>query len=425
MLKALERTSGLLLAGGLVLSGCVATPAPDPQRPSEPVASSPDPAPATAPPVAAPVDFQLTPSGFADLPGWASADLAPPLAALQRQCSVWRLRPPDAPLGQGRYGGVLSDWLPACAIADTIQPGQERWFFESYFMPMSVSGPGEAKLTAYFEPVIEARRMPEGAYTEPLLRRPSDMVTVDLGAFAEARDDNALRGGPRALTGRLTGDRVEPYPKREAIAPGPGQIIAWAHPADVYNLQVQGSGRLRFPDGSQTRAAFAAQNGYRWVSALGALRSTGALAAASWASFRLWLDNNPERIRSALNADPSYVFFAEEIILDPAIGPRGSAGVPLTPMASIAVDPAYHPYGGLVFVDGTYNNAPFQRLMVAQDTGGAIRRGPLRGDVFWGTGPAAGLEAERMNAPARWWTLLPRPADIPVASLSGVARAAP
>ncbi|HRE45627.1 MAG TPA: 3D domain-containing protein, partial [Terricaulis sp.] len=122
----------------------------------------------------------------------------------------------------------------------------------------------------------------------------------------------------------------------------------------------------------------------------------------------------PDATRAALNADPSYVFFQEEVITDPSAGPRGAAGVPLTAMGSIAVDPAFHPYGAVVFVDGAYDNAPFRRLLVAQDTGGAIRRGPLRGDVFFGSGAEAGIGAERMNGPARWWTLTPRAAPAPV-----------
>ena len=166
----------------------------------------------------------------------------------------------------------------------------------------------------------------------------------------------------------------------------------------------------RFPDGTQARAAYAAQNGYRWRSALGALRDSGELqGGATWANFRAWSDQRGAgATQQALNADPSYVFFQEEPIDDPSAGPRGAAGVPLTPLGSIAVDPAYHPYGAIVFVDGEYDGQPFRRLLVAQDTGGAIRRGPLRGDVFFGSGPQAGQGAERMNAPARWWTLLPR-----------------
>jgi membrane-bound lytic murein transglycosylase A len=248
------------------------------------------------------------------------------------------------------------------------------------------------------------------------------MVTVNLAAFAEAYDSEVLRGAPRRLTGQLYGAEIRPYPKRGELLPEPGQAFAYAHPADVYNLQVQGSGRIAFPDGTQARAAYAAQNGYRWNSALGALRNAGELPnGANWANFRAWMDaRGPDAARGALNADPSYVFFQQEAISDPSAGPRGAAAVPLTPMGSIAVDPEYHPYGAIVFVDGAYEGSPFRRLLVAQDTGGAIRRGPFRGDVFFGSGPEAGAGAERMNAPARWWTLLPR--GVPVAAAASSPR---
>ena len=343
--------------------------------------------------------------------------MAPALQAFKRQCDSWRLRAPDAPLSGGRYGGRVGDWFNACNASLTIQPGQERWFFEAYFDPQYVLGPGEARLTSYFEPVIQASREWSPQFSEPLLKRPSDMITVDLGAFAEAYDNEALRGAPRSLNGRINGDRIVPYPKREAITPYLGQIIGYAHPADVYNLQVQGSGRLSFADGTQARAQFSAQNGYKWNSALGALRNSGRLQSPTWTNFRTWLDTNPAEQKSALNADPSYVFFQEETITDFAAGPRGAANVPLTPLGSIAVDPAYHPYGAIVFVDGEYGGAPFQRLFVAQDTGGAIRRGPNRGDVFAGIGAEAGAYAERMNsAGPRWYTLLPKSFSAPLAA---------
>src|SRR5262249_4164593 len=178
------------------------------------------------------------------------------------------------------------------------------------------------------------------------------------------------------------GATVRPYPSRDQISPAPGQAFAWANPVDVYNLQVQGSGRIRFDDGTQERANFAAQNGYRWHSALGQLRDSGQLqGGATWDNFKAGsATNGPAATRQALNADPSYVFFDEGPIDDPTAGPRGAAGIALTPLGSIAVDPDYHPYGALIFVDGTYNSAPFRHLLVAQDTGGAIRRGPMRGD---------------------------------------------
>lgn len=370
---------------------------------------------ATKPPTApeAPA-FALASVDFADLPGWAEADLAPALLAFRRACAGRSQRAPDAALpGGGRYGGRVADWAPACAAAANVAAGGERAFFEAHFIPHAVRGAGEARLTAYYEPIIEARRAPEGMFVAPLVRRPSDMVSVDLAAFAEAYDSEALRGAPRALTGRLVGGQVRPYPPRAELNPAANQAFAFAHPVDVYNLQIQGSGRIAFPDGTQVRAAYAAQNGYRWRSALGALRDAGELPVASWAHFKAWSDQRGiEATRQALNADPSYVFFQEEPIEDPAAGPRGAAGVPLTPLGSIAVDPAFHPYGAVVFVDGAYEGQPFRRLLVAQDTGGAIRRGPLRGDVFFGSGAEAGQAAEQMNAPARWWTLLPRAAPI-------------
>lgn len=390
----------------LALAACASSPTPSARAPARP-------APAAAP------QFRLQPARFSDIPGWATSDFAPALLAFKRQCDSWRNRTPDAGLSGGQYGGDVGKWLPVCDVAATILPGQEHWFFETYFDPQLVIGGGEARLTSYFEPVIEASRVPVYPFTEPLLRRPTDMLTVDLGAFAEAYDNDALRGAPRALNGKVIDGKVEPYPKREAITPAPGQAFAYAHPADVYNLQVQGSGRLHFQDGQQERAQYAAQNGYKWNSALGALKSSGQLPSATWDGFRQWMDANPTAIRGALDADPSYVFFDEQPITDYSAGPRGAAGVPLTAMGSIAVDPAYHPYGAVIFVAGVYDGYAFDQLLVAQDTGGAIRRGPMRGDVFAGSGAAAGAWAEKMNGPARWWTLLPRQfSNAPVASLA-------
>ncbi len=378
----------------LALSACATAPG-APSQPSRPAA----------------VAFALEPVRFESLPGWREADLAPALIAFRRACDGRRQRAPDAALpGGGRYGGRVGDWAPACAAAASVAPGEERVFFEANFIPNLVRGDGEARLTAYYEPIIAARRYPEGQFSSPLARRPGDMVSVDVAAFAEALDDQTLRGAPRRLTGQIVGNEVRPYPKRAEFNPSLDQAFAWAHPVDVYNLQIQGSGRLAFPDGSEARANFAAQNGYRWRSALAALRDSGELTnGATWANFKTWSDaRGLDATRQALSADPSYVFFTEEPIGDPSAGPRGAAGVPLTPMGSIAIDPAYHPYGALVFVEGEYDGAPFRRLLVAQDTGGAIRRGPLRGDVFFGSGAEAGERAERMNAPARWWTLIPR-----------------
>ncbi|MES1202557.1 MAG: MltA domain-containing protein [Pseudomonadota bacterium] len=392
------RSSLALVSLGALAASCASTP-------------TPGPGPTTQAPRPAEVQFALAPAQFSDLPGWQTADLAPALIAFQRACATRALRSPaSAMASNGRYGGTVADWQPACTAATQVAPGGERVFFESYFTPALVQGAGEARLTAYYEPMIEVRRQPEPGFTEPLLRRPNDMVSIDVAAFADAYDNDALRGAPRRLMGKLDGLNVEPYPKRSDITAQPGQAFAYANPADVYNLQVQGSGRIAFPDGVQERASYAAQNGYRWSSALTPLRDAGQLpGGATWDNFKAWVNtHSTDETHAALSVDPSYVFFQEELITDPSLGPRGAAGANLTALGSVAVDPDYHPYGALVYVDGTYDGAPFDHLLVAQDTGGAIRRGPLRGDVFFGSGPEAGQAAERMNAPARWWTLLPK-----------------
>jgi membrane-bound lytic murein transglycosylase A len=383
--------AALLLAAAI--AGCATTPS----APTGP------PAPATAVEAVPPVPtLRLEALTFAAVPAWAAADLAPALRAFQRSCATWRSREDTSPLAASApYAGTVADWRGACAAADGAEPRQARTVFETHFAPHQVvSEGGQAKLTGYFEPVIAASRSPTAAHREPILRRPDDMVSIDLAAFAEALDNAALRGGPRRLTGQQVGDQVRPYPPRGAITPGPGQAFAYAHPSDVYNLQVQGSGRLRFGDGSEVRAAYAAQNGYRWRSAPAALAQAGRLPPGEglWDRFRRYLDSaTPQDARAALALDPSYVFFAEEPLTVTGDGPRGASGVALTALGSVAVDPAFHPYGVPLFIQATHNGAPFAQLLIAQDTGGAIRRGPLRGDVFFGTGAAAGASAETMN----------------------------
>lgn len=377
-----------------LVAGCATTPT------APPVAETPPPAAEATP---ATPTFQLEPLAFTGLPDWAQADLAPALRAFQRSCVTWRGRADAAPLAASAlYAGAVGDWRAACAAAAGAEPAEARALFETQFAPHRVvSQGGQAKLTGYFEPVVSASRGPTADHREPLLTRPADMVSVDLAAFAEALDNAALRGAPRRLTGQQVGDQIRPYPQRGAITPAAGQAFAYAHPADVYNLQVQGSGRLRFADGTEVRAAFAAQNGYRWRSAPAALAQAGQLPAGEgglWGRFRRYLDSaTPQDARAALALDPSYVFFAEEPISVTGDGPRGASGVALTALGSVAVDPAFHPYGVPLFIRAQHNGASFAQLLIAQDTGGAIRRGPLRGDVFFGTGPAAGAAAETMN----------------------------
>jgi membrane-bound lytic murein transglycosylase A len=376
---------------------------------------------------------------FADLPGWSETDPSAALAAFQRSCAVVSQRAPGTPLGaSAKYGGTVEQWMPACAAAMTTQPAGARAFFEQYFQPYEVTdeGDGERKLTGYYEPIFEARHAPEIGFEQPIAARPADLVQIDLGAFAKAYNsppDTNLKG---VIWGKVEGKRIVPFPERAKHVLTQGEVLAYAHPADVYDLQVQGSARLNFPGEPPMRAGYAAQNGWKWNSIYKVLRDRNQIPPdqLNKATVRAWMDKaGPAAVQDVLYQDPSEVFFTLEPIPDPSLGPKGAQGIPLTAQGSMAVDPAFHPYGAVIFIDGTGPDAalsmgPFRRLVVAQDTGGAIRKGPLRGDVFFGSGEGALQGAQRMNAPARWWTLLPSGQAALVAGLSqptggGTARA--
>jgi len=216
------------------------------------------------------------------------------------------------------------------------------------------------------------------------------------------------------------GNKVLPYPNRAELDKSgalAGKEILWVDdPIDAFFLQVQGSGRVQLNDGgSIVRVAYADQNGYPYKSIGRYLVDKGelSLAQASAQGIKAWLAANPGRQQELLNANPSYVFFKEEKVLDPSKGPKGAQGVPLTPLRSIAVDPQFVPLGTPVFLATTQpnNNVPLQQLVVAQDTGGAIK-GAVRADFFWGFGDEAGDKAGKMKQRGMMWLLLPKLAAV-------------
>lgn len=411
-----------------LLAGCATTPPPAaPGRGPSTTAAQPQPEP----------PLRLIPARWSDLPGWTTADHRPALDAFKRSCAPLARRADGDKLGrQALYGGTVSEWRLACAAAASA--ADPKTFFETYFQPSEVLAPADAmrKVTGYYEPVIDVRAAPAPGIDEPFLARPANLVSVDLFAFDEATglsediasdvvkalpdqfaaargaiepvlDERIERRFRTPAWGLLSSDRrVGPMPPRSGIDLAAG-TLAFARPCDVYDVQVQGSARVRFEDGRDMRMAYAAQNGYGWNSVYSGLRERGAITSPTKQSVCAWMATaSPAQVREAMNYDPSYVFFSLEPVGDPNAGPRGAQGVPLTPLGSVAVDPSAHPYGALLFIDG--GAAPVgQRLMVAQDTGGAIRRGPLRADVFFGTGAEAGAVAQGQNAPGRFWTLLP------------------
>ncbi len=400
MLAAVTRTgswraSGPLstLAFSLLLLSCTRQDGPPPEPLPEP-----DPGPV----VESELQYQLL--DWPDIRSWPDLDLAPAHGAFSRSCeSIGRMPPGQALSPRSEIGGTAADWQAVCRGRETMSA---RAFFESRFVPVRITAGDTASglLTGYYEPEVEVRRTRQGVFTQPIRSRPEDLLTADLGDFSEE-----LAG--QRLMGRVEGNRFIPYLDRAEIETGnAGEPLAWGRPIDVFFLQIQGSGRLVFEDGETLRAAFSAHNGLPYASIGRELVSRGELDLhqASKAGIESWLnENGPEATAGLFAVNPRYVFFGLEPLPDPGLGPRGAAGLPLTPMASIAVDPAFLPYGVPVIISADLPEAPgWQGLMVTQDTGGAIR-GPMRGDFFYGWGETAERRAGSTRAQAEWIVLLP------------------
>ena len=361
--------------------------------------------PPSAPPEAD--RLQLSPAQFADLPGWSNDRLEEALGALRRSCARLVALAPETPVGPQALGARAGDWREACAAADA-QGADGRALFEAQFVPFAASGKdgAEGTYTGYYEPELAVDAARSERFATPVLARPPELVTVDLGQFREEWRN-------RTVSGHVVDGYLRPYHTRAQIVAGAlagrGLEIAWARdPVDVFFLHIQGSGVLRFPDGRQQRVAFDGQNGYAYTAIGAELVRDGALALAdvSMQSIRAWLAAHPADAPAMMDRNRSYIFFKP--VPD---GPWGASGVILTAGRSLAVDTAFIAYGVPVFLDVDDPRGPgarLQRLMIAQDRGGAIR-GPVRGDFFWGTGDAAGEAAGLMRSRGRSWLLLPKP----------------
>lgn len=391
-----------------------ASPVPAPKATS-PVPTSPRPSSSAAP--VPPADIVPLSFGALDMnaiPDWAATDVSAARRAFVRSCASMQRRAPASNLSNiATYSGTVQDWAGVCATARDISL-DDRTFWTSNFQAWKVSAPVgmPGRLTGYYEPIMAARRTRDSVYSEPIQARPADLLEIDMGAF-----DPALRA--RSFVGRVEGNKIVPYPPRAQITADSAPVLAWGEPAEVLSLQVQGSGRLQFEDGTQMRASFAAHNGQRFGSNAQELIRRGHLTptGASLDALKNWFKTaSPQEAREVLNANPRTVFFQLSPITDASIGPTGGQSIPLEPNGSMAVDTAYHAYGVPIFVAA---DAPrvaltmdqtLRRLLITQDTGGAIK-GPLRGDLYWGTGPEAGLRAGRINHDTQFWVLLPKGMD--------------
>ena len=355
----------------------------------------------------------LTPVGFDRLPGWGQDHASEALPPFVAGCT----RMVDTLGGAGEAasrGGSAAFWASACKAARAVPRGDDaaaQAFFQASFQPYAVSADGRdtGLFTGYYEPEVRGSRSPGAGYDVPLLSRPGDLIQIDLGGFA---DD--LKG--RRIGGRIQSGNMIPYYDRAEIMGGALrgkrlELIWLADPVDAFFLQIQGSGRIQLPDGRVARVTYAGQNGRPYVAIGKVLAEQGAipLEQVTMQSIRSWLLSHPAEATGVMDRNPSYVFFRELIGTRPDEGPPGALGAALTPGRSIAVDRGYIPLGAPMFLDTTdpVTGAPLQRMMVAQDLGGAIK-GPVRADIFFGWGKDAEEKAGRMRGTGRQYLLLPK-----------------
>lgn len=364
-----------------------------------------------------PKPMQLEAAAFSDLDGWDASDPRPALAAFARSCALRATRPDADALGGAGYGGKAADWRAPCTDSSKKprDAAAARAFFEARFVPYRVTVGHERQglFTGYYEPLLKGSRTLHGAYRTPLYGVPEDLVTADLGNFRES-----LKG--QRIAGRVEQGHLVPYLTRGEIArfglANAKPIVYVDDPLDAFFLHVQGSGRVKLDDGGVLRAAYAGENGHPYTAIGKVLMEKGALSrdGVSMQSIRAWLKAHPDQTQAVLDANASYVFFVEKPLGDFKLGAEGAEGVPLTPGASLAVDRSLHALGVPVWVEATAPDADaakpdseFHRLLVMQDTGGAIK-GAVRGDVYWGFGEEAGAIAGRMKNKGHMTILLPK-----------------
>jgi len=355
--------------------------------------------PQEPPPPAGKPSLDFLPADWADLPDWMAQELPASWPALQQSCSALRLK---------------TNWLPICAAAKDIAPDDamaQRTFYETWFTPYKVLNPDGSDsglITGYYEPLLHGSRKRGTRFAYPLYAPPDDMLEVDMGELYPE-----FRG--RIVRARLQGKRVVPYFNRAEIEAGQaaslrGQELFWVDdPVELFFLQIQGSGRIQLEDGSHAKVGYAAQNGHPYASIGRRLIDMGELLPeqASMQGIKNWVEKNPAQLEILLGHNPSYIFFRE--LPDGISGPLGALGVPLTNEYSIAVDRRSIPLGVPVFLATTRPNTskPLNRLVFAQDTGGAIK-GAVRADFFWGFGELAGHQAGRMKQSGKLWVLFPK-----------------
>ena len=339
---------------------------------------------------AAPPGPHFVQQAFSTLPGWETDDLHDAGTALAHGCARLAAR---------------ASWQAACQDFPT-DPQQWRLFIEARFQPWQVrDGDRDTGFfTGYYEATVRVSHAQHDRYQYPIYGQPTDLATAELGAFK-----SELKG--QTITGRVEDGRFIPYYTRAQITSRllpTAPVLLWADdPVDLFFVQVQGSGRAILDDGSFIRLAYAGQNGQPYVAIGHTLKAQGQLPAdhVTMPMIRTWLQTHPAERDAILNSNPSYVFFKP----GGAAGPIGAAGTVLTPERSLAIDHHHLPLGSFLWLDCDHpdGSGRWQHLVVAEDTGGAIK-GLIRGDVFWGYGDRAAQRAGNMQSQGQLFILWPR-----------------
>ena len=355
----------------------------------------------------------FTPTAWTDVPGWNGDAVEAAWPAFRIGCRALLADPKTRDL-----------WRPPCVASEQVvatDAAAVRAFFESQFIAYHVAdtdGRDVGRVTGYYEPLLKGSRERTPQFTVPLYAPPEDLLTVELSDLYPELKDKRVRG-------RVEGKKVVPYWTRADIERGGipviGKTLVYVEdPVEAFYFEIQGSGRVELADGSVIRLGYADQNGHPYRSIARVLIERGDLPRerASMQGISAWAKAHPAETRALLDENPSFVFFREVPAAAPGSpearidGPIGTLGVPLLAERTIAVDARAIPLGAPVFLATTMplSKTPLQRLVMAQDTGGAIR-GVVRADYFWGFGPRAGSEAGRMLQDGRMWLLWPKGAD--------------
>lgn len=334
-------------------------------------------------------NIALTKVSFEELPGWDQADVKKSLVAFQTSCKVFLNQEPTHAIGTQHIQLKAKDWYPVCKAAlalDSISEDSAKIFFEKWFHPVAMKQrkASHSLFTGYYMPQIKGNLKKSSKYTTPIYGLPKGGYTT---SYTRAQIDN----------GAL---------KKKA------PVIAWIHsPAERLFLEIEGSGVIQLPNGENIYLGYAGENGAPYTSIAKVMISQGIMTrdTASKAAIIRYLEKHPEKAKNILHKNKSFVFF-EDLKKPMALGVQGMA---LTPGYSLAVDRKWIPLGAPLWLDTTRpdknheNEKQLQRLMIAQDTGGAIR-GFMRGDIYWGSGRLAAFLGEHMKNEGQYWLLLPK-----------------